>query len=100
MAEAQVEKPMKKAPRVTMPTEAAGVPVGSDKYCVDVDAKKKEKTNVAVKVPKPKADSTTCLHWMGYCVKGCDCDVCVAKRKEPNKTAMHNSKRVPKEPPN
>ena len=45
-----------------MSTEAAGVPVGSDKYWVDADANKKKKTNVVIKlkhVPKPKADSTT-----------------------------------------
>jgi hypothetical protein len=44
---------MKTAPRVTMSTEAAGVPMGSDKYWVDPDAKKKKETNVVVKVPKP-----------------------------------------------
>ena len=30
-------------------TEAAGVPVGFDKYWVDADAKKKKETNVVVK---------------------------------------------------
>ena len=56
---------------------------------------KEKKTNVVDKVPKPKTDSTTGLHWVGYCVEGYSYDVCVAKRKEPNKTPMHNSKRVP-----
>ena len=58
MTKAQVENPMKKAPWVSMSTETAGVPVGSDKYWVDANAKKKKETNVnvVVKVPKPKAD--------------------------------------------
>ena len=72
------------------------MPVGSEKYWVDVDAKKKK--NVGVKLAKPKADSRTSLHLVGYCVEGCGCDVGVAKREEPSKTAMHNLKRVPKKP--
>ena len=48
--------------------------------------------------PKPKADSTTGLTWVGYCIEGCVCATCVAKRAEPSKTEMHNSKRVSKEP--
>ena len=68
---------------------------------VDVGANKKKKTNVVVKhVPKPKADSTTGLHWVGYCVEGCGCAICVEKRGEPSKTAMHDCKHahVPKKP--
>ena len=89
---------MKEAPRVTMSSEDAGVPMGADKYWVDAHAKEKKKTNVIVKVPKPKSDSTTGIHWVGYCVGCCGCDVSVAKREEPSETAMHNAKRVPKKP--
>ena len=63
MTKAQVEKPMTKATRVTMSTEAAGVPVCPDKYWVTVDTKKKKKeTILVVEVTKSKADSTTGLH--------------------------------------
>jgi hypothetical protein len=48
--------------------------------------------------PKPKADSTTGLKWVGYCIEGCVCATCVAKRAEPSKTAMLDSKRVSKKP--
>ena len=100
---AQVAKPMKTAPRVTMSTEAADVPVDSPTYWVDTSANKKEETNTKILVnhgPKPKSDSTTGFKWVGYCVEGCVCAACVAKRKEPSKTEMHNSKRVSKKPPN
>ena len=92
------EEPTKKAATVMMSTEADGVPVGSEIYWVDVNAKKKKNTNVVVKVRKPKPDSRIGLHWPGYCVEGCGCDVCVAKREEPNKTAMLNIKRMSKKP--
>ena len=82
--------------QLTMSTEADGVSVDSNKYWVDVDAKKKKKTNVVVK-PGPKPESKD-IHWPGYCVEGCGCDVCVAKREEPSKTAMLNLKRVSKKP--
>ena len=72
--------------------------MGSAEYWVDVHAKKKKKTNVVVKGPKLKADSRTGLHWPGYCVEGCGCDLCVAKREEPSKTAMLNFKRVSNKP--
>ena len=49
-------------------------------------------------VPKPKADSTTGFTWVGYCIEGCVCAICVAKRAEPSKTEMHNSKRVSNKP--
>ena len=81
-----------------MSSEAAGVQAGSETYWVDGDAKKKKNTNVVVNVPKLKPDSRTGLHWLGYCVEGCGCDVCVAKREEPSKTAMLNIKRVSKKP--
>jgi hypothetical protein len=101
MTKAQVDKhkeePKKKAARITMSTEAAGVPEDSKKYWVDVGAKKKKDTNVLVK-SGAKPDSRTGLHWPGYCVEGCGCDVCVAKREEPSKTAMLNLKRVSKKP--
>ena len=48
--------------------------------------------------PKPQADSTTGLTWVGFCIEGCVCATCVAKRAEPSKTEMHNSKRVSKKP--
>ena len=89
---------LKKVAAITMSTEAAGVPVGSEEYWVDVHATKKKKTNVVVKGPKPKADSRPGLHWPGYCAEGCGCDVCVAKREEPSKTAMLDVKRVSKKP--
>ena len=89
---------LKKAAAIMMSTEAAGVPVGSAEYWVDANAKKKKKTNVVVKGPKPKADSRTGLHWPGYCVEGCGCDLCVAKLEEPSKTAMLNLKRVSNKP--
>ena len=92
------EEPTKKAATIMMSTEADGVPVGSETYWVDVNAKKKKNTNVVVKVPKPKPDSRTGLRWPGYCVEGCGCDVCVAKREEPSKTEMLNLKRVSKKP--
>ena len=92
------EEPKKKAVTFMMSTEAADVPVGSATYWVDANAKKKKTTNVVVKMPKPKPDSRTGLHWPGYCVEGCGCDVCVAKREEPSKTAMLNLKRVSKKP--
>ena len=101
MTKAQVDKhkeePKKKAARITMSNEAAGVPEDSKKYWVDVGAKKKKDTNVLVK-SGAKPDSRIGLHWPGYCVEGCGCDVCVAKRKEPSKTAMLNLKRVSKKP--
>ena len=90
------EEPKKKAVTFMMSTEAADVQVGSATYWVDANAKKKKTTNVVVKVPKPKPDSRTDLHWPGYCVEGCD--VCVAKREEPSKTTMLNLKRVSKKP--
>ena len=92
------EEPKKKAVTFMMSTEAADVPVGSATYWVDADAKKKKESNVVVKVPKLKPDSRTGLHWPGYCLEGCGCDVCVAKREEPSKTAMLNIKRVSKKP--
>ena len=92
------EKRKKKAATIMMSTEADVVLVGSETYWVDANAKKKKNTNVVVKVPKPKPDSRTGLHWPGYCVAGCGCDVCVAKREEPSKTAMHNTKRVSNKP--
>ena len=55
------EEPKKKAATIMMSTEAAGVPVGSETYWVDVHAKKKKNTNVVVKVPKLKPDSRTGL---------------------------------------
>ena len=92
MTKAQVDKakegPKKKAATVVMSTE------DSNRYWADVDAQKK-KTNVVVKVPKPKADSRAGLHWVGCCVGRCGCDVCVAKRKDPSETAMQSSKCLP-----
>ena len=87
-----------KAASITMSTEAAGVPVGSANYWVDAHGKKKKKTNILLKGSKPKADSRTGLHWPGYCVEGCGCDVCVAKSDEPSKTAMRDVKRVSNKP--
>jgi hypothetical protein len=92
------EKRKKKAVTFMMSTEAAGVPVGSATYWVDAHGNKKKESNVVVKVAKLKPDSRTGLHWPGYCVAGCGCDVCVAKREEPSKTAMHNTKRVSNKP--
>ena len=96
---AQVAKPTKTAPRVTMSTEAAGVPVGAPTYWVDTSANKKIVLKHGPK-PKPKADSTTGFKWVGYCIEGCVCATCVAKRAEPSKTEMLDSKRVPKKPSN
>ena len=87
-----------KAAAITMSTEAPGVPVGSANYWVDANGKKKKKTNILLKGSKPKNDSRTGLHWPGYCVEGCGCDVCVAKLEEPSKTAMLDVKRVSKKP--
>ena len=92
------KKKKKKVVRFLMSTEAADVPMDSRTYWVDANAKKKKSTNVVIKVPKPKPDASTGLHWPGYCVEGCDCHVCVAKREEPSKTAMLNLKRVSKKP--
>ena len=50
------EEPKKNAATIKVSTEAAGVPVGSETYWVDVNAKKKKNTNVLVKVPKLKPD--------------------------------------------
>ena len=96
-------KPAKTAPRVTLSTKAAGVPVDAPTYWVDTS----ETKNIVIKhgpkvalvfkpkpKPKPQADST----WVGYCIEGCVCATCVAKRAEPSKTEMHNSKRVSKKP--
>ena len=89
---------LNKAAAITMSTEAPGVPVGSANYWVDANGKKKKKTNILLKGSKPKNDSRTGLHWPGYCVEGCGCDVCVAKLEEPSKTAMLDVKRVSKKP--
>jgi hypothetical protein len=94
-----------KGPKITVSTEAANVPPDSKDYWIDASGKKEKKTTnkiVAKHKPKPKdkpkADSTTGLQWPGYCVEGCGCAVCVAKRKEPSKTQPHDVKRVPKRP--
>ena len=93
--EALKEQPKRKAATITMSTEAGGVSVDSNKYWVDVGAKKN--TNVVAK-PGPKPDSRAGLRWPGYCVEGCDYDVCVANREEPIKTGKLNLKRVSKKP--
>ena len=99
--QAQIDKhkeaPKRKAATITMSTEAVGVPEDSNEYWVDVDAKRKKKTNVVVK-SGAKPDSRSGLRWPGYCVEGCGCAVCVVKREEPNKTEMLNLKRVSKRP--
>ena len=88
-------------------TEAAGEPVDAQKYWVDTSETKsiviKHGSKVALVLkpkpkPKPQADSTTGLKWVGFCIEGCLCATCVAKRAEPSKTEMHNSKRVSKKP--
>ena len=89
----------KAGPRVSISTEAAGVPVGAQEYWVATSANEKKK--IVLKLgpkPKPQADSTTGLGWVGFCIEGCLCATCVAKRAEPSKTEMHNSKRVSKKP--
>jgi hypothetical protein len=89
-------------------TEAADVAAeAAQKYWVDNSDPKsiviKHGSKIALVLkpkpkPKPQADSRTGLGWVGFCVEGCGCDVCVAKRAEPSKTEMHNSKRVSKKP--
>ena len=89
-------------------TEAADVAAeAAQKYWVDnsdpksIVIKHGSKIALVLKAqpkPKPQADSRTGLGWVGFCVEGCGCDVCVAKRAEPSKTEMHNSKRVSKKP--
>ena len=97
---AQDASSTKKAePRVSISTEAACVPVGAQGYWVATGANEKKK--IVLKLgpkPKPQADSTTGLKWVGFCIEGCLCATCVAKRAEPSKTEMHNSKRVSKKP--
>ena len=92
-----VDKPTEgnQPPKLTMSTEATDVPVCSEEYWVDVNAKTRKNVVVAKPGPKPKTESKG-LHWVGYCVEGCGCAVCVKKREEPSKTEMHDSKRVPK----
>ena len=99
----------KEVPKIDMSTEAANVAPDSKDYWIPASGKKEtKKTNTVVvkhkpkgndkDKDKPKADSTTGLQWPGYCVVGCGCSVCVAKRKEPSKTQVHDVKRVSKKP--
>ena len=75
----------------------------SPEYWIDASGNTKKKTGNTIVVkhkptPKPKADSTTGLSWVGYCVEGCSCTICAEKRLEPSKTQVHDSKRVSKKP--
>ena len=70
-------------------TEAADVAAeAAQKYWVDTSDPKsiviKHGSKIALVLkpkpnPKPQADSRTGLGWVGFCVEGCGCDVCVEK---------------------
>ena len=95
-----------KGPQITVSTEAANVQPDSKDYWIDASGKKEKNTTnkIVVKhkpkpMDKPKADSATGPTWKGYCLEGCGCATCVAKREEPSKTEMLDpSKRVSKRP--
>ena len=96
----------KQGPKITVSTDDANVPPESEDYWIDADGKKEMRTTNKILVKhkpkpkdKPKADSTTGLKWKGYCLEGCGCAACVAKREDPSKTEMLDpSKRVSKKP--
>ena len=94
-----VNKSKKKDPKLTMSTEAAGVPASSEEYWVDVNAKTEGNIIVVKPGPKPTAKSKD-IHWPGYCLEGCCCDVYAKKREEPRETstAIQHPNRMPKKP--